>query len=452
MSFVYIPHREKWRRAMLLSWKKGDMRSFDGVVMRNIVEYAAPEWPKNPVRKLSVNLIGTYTKINKAYYEEKKKWTGNFTWQDGQELVLNGRYDLKRQIGHGAFGVVMHAIDLQTGESVAIKIIKARNAYTMQAQREIRLLQSLRSLDTENTSNVVELRGTFMYHQHQCLVFEMLSANLYTLLERVQFHGFSLPLVRKFANQLFVSLQFLARPDVRVIHTDIKPENICIRNSKRSAIKLIDFGSSCQEGHRLFAYIQSRYYRSPEVLLGLEYSVAIDTWSLACVLVEMHTGKPLFSGECQEDQLKKIMQVCGMPPDHMIDQSPENTRAKFFVRSNSGARRWQAREHVEPRQLSEILGVYSGGPEGRWKNEDGHKSCHYEHFMDLIQRMITFDPLERLTPTDALNHPFLAPLRNRSAAPTSAPALSAAAAVPERGASADSHYSQSLRSSTHNQA
>mmetsp|Transcript_45556 Transcript_45556/g.125823 ORF Transcript_45556/g.125823 Transcript_45556/m.125823 type:complete len:92 (-) Transcript_45556:52-327(-) len=61
-----------------------------------------------------------------------------------------------------------------------------------------------------------------MYHQHQCLVFEMLSANLYTLLERVDFHGFSLPLVRKFASQLFVSLQFLARPDVRVIHTDIK--------------------------------------------------------------------------------------------------------------------------------------------------------------------------------------------------------------------------------------
>lgn len=64
-----------------------------------------------------------------GYYEAKKQWTGNFTWSDGQELVLNRRYDLKKQIGHGAFGVVMHAIDLQTGESVAIKIIKARNAY-----------------------------------------------------------------------------------------------------------------------------------------------------------------------------------------------------------------------------------------------------------------------------------------------------------------------------------
>ena len=75
---------------------------------------------------------------------------------------------------------------------------------------------------------------------------------------QVQFHGFSLPLVRKFSEQLLRSLAFLARPDVRVIHTDIKPENICIRNPRRSAIKLIDFGSSCQEGQQMFTYIQSR--------------------------------------------------------------------------------------------------------------------------------------------------------------------------------------------------
>lgn len=160
----------------------------------------------------------------------------------------------------------------------------------------------------------------------------------------MQFHGFSLPLVRKFSEALLRSLAFLARPDVRVIHTDMKPEvrrraahthtargclaacslslsadagragalrspvcvcfqNICIRNPKRSAIKLIDFGSSCTEGQQLFSYIQSRYYRSPEVLLGCGYTVAIDVWSLACVLVEMHSGAPLFSGENQIDQV-----------------------------------------------------------------------------------------------------------------------------------------------------
>jgi dual specificity tyrosine-phosphorylation-regulated kinase 1 len=170
----------------------------------------------------------------------------------------------------------------------------------------------------------------------------------------VQFHGFSLPLVRKFSESLLRSLAFLARPDVNVIHTDIKPENICIRNPRRSAIKLIDFGSSCKDGNQLFSYIQSRYYRSPEVrgstafqkcpspslvqpsnmacqvLLGCGYTVAIDMWSLACVLVEMHVGAPLFSGDNATDQLRKIMQMCGAPPDAMIESFAEEKRRTLF--------------------------------------------------------------------------------------------------------------------------
>ena len=127
----------------------------------------------------------------------------------------------------------------------------------------------------------------------------------------------------------------------------------------------------------------------------------------------------------------------------MIDLSPENTRKKFFVRSQGGARRWQARDHIVPRQLSDVLGVNSGGPEGRWQTEEAHTVAHYEQFMDLIQRMLTFDPLERLKPSDGLDHPFLAPLaRNRSAAAAGAGAAAAAA-------SAESHQSQGLRSNVH---
>lgn len=434
MAFDYVPQRERWRTAMLLAWKKGDLRQLRcASLIQRICEYAAPEWPRDPLRKLTVNLINTYTGINESYYEAKRKWNGNFMWRSGQELVLNDRYELKNQIGNGAFGVVMHAIDLETGESVAIKIIKARPAYTSQSQREIKLLQSLRTLDTENTSHVVELRSHFMHHGHQCLVFEMLSANLYTLLERVNFHGFSLPLVRKFAEQLLVSLQFLAREDVRVIHTDIKPENVCIRNPKRSAIKLVDFGSSCSEGQRLFSYIQSRYYRSPEVLLGLDYTVAIDMWSLACVLVEMHTGKPLFSGESQEDQFDKIIAVRGLPPDSMIDAAPSRTRDQFFVPVPAGnGRRWIARRVLPMRSLTDILGMHSGGPDGRWQDEPGHTEHHYECFLNLIDRMLTYDPNHRITPTEALQHKFI----TMSKRPSAAKAADAATATNSGGAQA----------------
>ena len=79
---------------------------------------------------------------------------------------------------------------------------------------------------------------------------------------------------------------------VSIIHCDLKPENILLKNPKRTAIKLIDFGSSCKIGHTMYPYIQSRFYRSPEVLLGLPYDEKIDMWSLGCILYELHVGDP----------------------------------------------------------------------------------------------------------------------------------------------------------------
>jgi len=128
-------------------------------------------------------------------------------------------------------------------------------------------------------------------------VFELLSYNLYELLRNTNFRGVSLNLTRKFAQQLCTALLFLSTPEINIIHCDLKPENILLCNPKRSAIRIIDFGSSCQVGQRMFHYIQSRFYRSPEVLLGIPYDLAIDMWSLGCILVEMHTGEPLFSGK-----------------------------------------------------------------------------------------------------------------------------------------------------------
>jgi dual specificity tyrosine-phosphorylation-regulated kinase 1 len=143
-------------------------------------------------------------------------------------------------------------------------------------------------------------------------VFEMLSLNLYELLKNTQFGGVSLNLIRKFAKQVLRALSFLARKDVEIIHCDLKPENILLRHPKKSGVKVIDFGSSCRSNKRMYSYIQSRFYRSPEVMLGLPYSVSIDIWSLGCILAEMHTGEPLFSGSDQFDQMQKIVKVGGV--------------------------------------------------------------------------------------------------------------------------------------------
>ena len=97
----------------------------------------------------------------------------------------------------------------------------------------------------------VKLKRHFMFRNHLCLVFELLSYNLYDLLRNTNFRGVSLNLTRKFAQQLCTALLFLATPELNIIHCDLKPENILLCNPKRSAIKIVDFGSSCQLGQRV---------------------------------------------------------------------------------------------------------------------------------------------------------------------------------------------------------
>ena len=95
------------------------------------------------------------------------------------------------------------------------------------------------------------MKRHFMYRNHLCLVFELLSYNLYELLRNTNFRGVSLNLTRKFAQQLCTALLFLSTPEIKVIHCDLKPENILLCNPKRSAVRIVDFGSSCQVGQRV---------------------------------------------------------------------------------------------------------------------------------------------------------------------------------------------------------
>ncbi|XP_074023755.1 LOW QUALITY PROTEIN: dual specificity tyrosine-phosphorylation-regulated kinase 1B-like, partial [Numenius arquata] len=255
------------------------------------------------------------------------------------------------------------------------------------------------------------LKRHFMFRNHLCLAFELLSYNLYDLLRNTNFRGVSLNLTRKFAQQLCAALLFLATPELSIIHCDLKPENILLCNPKRSAVKIVDFGSSCQLGQRIYQYIQSRFYRSPEVLLGLPYDLAIDMWSLGCILVEMHTGEPLFSGANEADQMNRIVEVLGLPPPHMLEQAPK--ARKYFEKLPEGG--WALKRNKESkkeykvpgtRRLHEVLGVESGGPGGRRAGEQGHAPSDYLKFKDLVLRMLDYEPRSRITPFYALQHNF----------------------------------------------
>ena len=104
---------------------------------------------------------------------------------------------------------------------------------------------------------------------------------------------------------------------------------------------------------QMFHYIQSRFYRSPEVLLGIPYDLAIDMWSLGCILVEMHTGEPLFSGKDEFDQVCKIVEVLGIPPAHVLDSASRTE--KYFEKGPGG--NWMLRRTRDTRKVRPLAQV-----------------------------------------------------------------------------------------------
>ena len=114
----------------------------------------------------------------------------------------------------------------------------------------------------------------------------------------------------------------------KIIHCDLKPENLIYTDSKRKDVKIIDFGSSSSFGMNTFTYVQSRFYRAPEVVLGLQYDHQVDMWSLGCIVAELFCGRPIFPGLDENELLEFQILMCGNPPQHMIDKG--NKKSKFF--------------------------------------------------------------------------------------------------------------------------
>lgn len=247
------------------------------------------------------------------------------------ELLNCGRYVVHKLIGKGAFGEVVEAFDKTRGETVAIKIIKRITPLNEHAEREIATLKLLNEVDSDK-GFIVRMIDNFKWNGHTCIVFEYLAKTLYQLLRETSYKGLPLTHIRIFAWQLLSALVLLSLPSIRVIHCDLKPENIMLKSNDKSGIKIVDFGSSSRVEQKLYRYVQSRYYRAPEVLLELNYGPPIDIWSLACILVELHVGQPLFSGCNKVDQMAKITELLGLPPSYLIDKSPKVR--DYFVRKD----------------------------------------------------------------------------------------------------------------------
>ncbi|KAK8124919.1 uncharacterized protein PG998_000678 [Apiospora kogelbergensis] len=402
----------------------------------------------SPLQALTVHLPATYRICNPSFkYESSRnprrvltkpsKGTKNDGYDNedsdyilyvndilgSEEAGHKNRYLILDVLGQGTFGQVVKCQNLKTQEVVAVKVIKNRTAYFNQSMMEVSVLDLLNTkLDKNDDHHLLRLKDTFIHRQHLCLVFELLSVNLYELIKQNQFRGLSTTLVRVFAQQLLNGLALLNK--ARLIHCDLKPENILLKNLESPIIKIIDFGSACDERQTVYTYIQSRFYRSPEVLLGLPYSSAIDMWSLGCIVVELFLGLPLFPGSSEYNQVSRIVEMLGNPPNWMIEVGKqagdffEKRQDEFGRKTYSlkpmeqysrerGTKEQPSKKYFQANTLPEIIKSYPMPRKNMKQSEIDREMNNRIAFIDFVRGLLTINPLERWSPQQAKLHPFI---------------------------------------------
>ncbi|CAL4918657.1 unnamed protein product [Urochloa decumbens] len=330
---------------------------------------------------------------------------GYYTYRCGE--VLHGRYEIMAGHGMGVFSNVVRAKDLKAGigdsNEVAIKIIRNIPATYKAGKQEISILEMLASADPKDRRHCVRFISSFMYRKHLCLIFESLHMNLRELLKKFGSDvGLKLTAVRTYSKQLFIALKHLK--SCNVLHCDIKPENVLV-NEAKTKLKLCDFGSAMSAGmNDITPYLVSRFYRAPEIILGLSYDHPLDMWSVGCSLFELYTGKVLFPGKTNNAMLRLQMESKGALPKKMLRKgafAKEHFDHDFnyFHEKDPVTKMTVKRHPVMNIKRQDVSSLVSSFP--------GEDPKMLSNFNDLLKRILVLDPEKRLKVEQALSHPFV---------------------------------------------
>ena len=327
---------------------------------------------------------------------------GYYTFKKGYHL--NYRYEIIGLLGKGTFGEAVQCYDHKNKEVVCIKIINARKEFQTQAMVEIKILTSISLNDTDNESGNVKFYQYFNFRSHICLVFELLGQNLFESLQTNNFNGLDLSMIRCYTTELLFSLMFLRK--LKIIHCDLKPENILLVPKSKNKIKIIDFGSSCFEYEITYTYIQSRFYRAPEVILDLGYGFEIDIWSMGCILCELYTGNPIFPGSDEMEQINYIMKCLG-PPDEAFKENSFKARFFFDSEINLNYEEFENKKKYSKKEVKNNLKRYFNVYNNENMDSQRDENSQFINFIDFISQCLEWNPKKRLTPEEGLMHPFI---------------------------------------------
>lgn len=318
------------------------------------------------------------------------------------------------KLGEGTYGIVFKAEDVETHQTVALKVMK------LQQEEDgipTTLLRELSILKSVSHPNIVKLESFFLSKDSIQLAFEFVEYDLRTYLRRSKMK-MKPDLIQSYAFQLIAGLNFLHKH--RIIHRDVKPDNLLL--NKDGILKICDFGLARHYTIPLRQYsinVVSEWYRAPELLFGSTiYGPEIDVWSAGCILGEMCRGSPLFAGDSDVDQLHKIFSVLGTPTKEQCPSLMQNSSFSLNEHDNT------INNIILPMN---IITVYQ---EGSTKKTD-FKSDNITFTMypkrdltkylettdlnliDLIQKMLVYEPDKRITLQEAMNHPYFDTMSQR---------------------------------------
>ncbi|CAF3276958.1 unnamed protein product [Rotaria socialis] len=308
---------------------------------------------------------------------------------EGVDTHILRYYEIQKRLGKGAYGIVWKAIDKRTKEIVALKKIFDAFRNQTDAQRTYREIVFLREFGEH--PNVIRLQNVLKADNDRdiYLVFEFMEADLHNVIRKGN--------ILKDTHKRYVMYQLLKAMkylhSANVIHRDMKPSNVLLNQQCR--VKICDFGLARSLNHvyedpqhpALTEYVATRWYRAPEILLASsKYTKGVDMWSIGCILGEMLLGKPLFQGTSTFNQLERILQHIPTPTQSDIASIASHYGPSVLERASSGQKK------------SFDTFIPNAGDEA----------------LDLLRRLLHFNPDKRITADDGLRHSFVVSFHNPS--------------------------------------
>jgi len=330
----------------------------------------------------------------------------HLVYKEGE--VLANRFKLIDTIGEGTFGKVVRTLDIKKNKIYALKIVRNVRDYREDAKMEINVLSKIRRFDPAGKSLCVSMLDWFNHHGHMCILFNILGRSVYDFQRENHFAPFPRHQVRRITHDMCRSVNFLHQN--HLTHTDLKPENILFRDSAFQTvtasssssvrevldptIRLIDFGSATFDHEHHSRVVQTRHYRAPEVILEQGWSQPCDVWSIGCIIFELATGSTLFQTLDNNEHLAMMDRVLGPMPLRMATR---NTKAQESFPGGRLLTDQQTMKYVQE----------NSAPLFEHTKRDGWDSKDWSDLLDLLARMLEYEPGKRTTLKEALNHPLL---------------------------------------------